>query len=32
MRFDNLNLEKGMYSISGKAFTSDLEELDPTEN
>lgn len=32
MRFDNLNLEKGMYSISGKAFTSVLEELDPTEN
>lgn len=32
MRFDNLNLEKGMYGISGKSFSSVLEELDPTEN
>lgn len=29
--FDNIKLEKGMYS-SGKSFTQTLEELDPSEN
>lgn len=32
MRFDNINLEKGMYNISGKGFSNVLEELDPSEN
>jgi HK97 family phage major capsid protein len=29
---DSIKLEKGMYSVSGKSFTSVLEELDPSEN
>lgn len=32
MTFDNLKLEKGMYNVSGKSFSSVLEELDPSEN
>lgn len=31
MSFDNLKLEKGLYT-TGKSFTSALEELDPSEN
>ncbi len=31
MAFDNIKLEKGLYT-SGKSFTQALEELDPTEN
>lgn len=31
MAFDNLKLEKGLYT-TGKGFTSALEELDPSEN
>jgi hypothetical protein len=30
--YDNIRLEKGMYAVSGKSFTSVLEELDPSEN
>lgn len=30
--YDNINLEKGMYTISGKSFTDVLEELDPSGN
>ena len=29
--FDDLKLDKGMYSVSGKSFTAVLEEEDPTE-
>lgn len=29
---DSIKLEKGMYNVSGKSFTSVLEELDPSEN
>lgn len=29
---DTIKLEKGMYNISGKSFTSVLEDLDPSEN
>ena len=29
---DTIELEKGMYNISGKSFTSVLEDLDPSEN
>lgn len=31
MAFDNIRLEKGLYT-TGKSFTQSLEELDPTEN
>ena len=31
MSFDNLRLEKGLYT-TGKGFTASLEELDPSEN
>lgn len=31
MSFDNLKLEKGLYT-TGKSFTNALEELDPSEN
>lgn len=31
MSFDNINLEKGLYT-TGKSFTQALEELDPSEN
>lgn len=31
MAFDNIKLEKGLYT-TGKSFTAALEELDPTEN
>jgi len=31
MSFDNIKLEKGLYS-TGKGFTAALEELDPSEN
>ena len=31
MAFDNIKLEKGLYSTS-KGFTASLEELDPSEN
>lgn len=31
MAFDNIKLEKGLYT-TGKSFTQALEELDPTEN
>lgn len=31
MTYDKLNLEKGMYHVAGKSFTSVLEELDPSE-
>ncbi len=30
--YDNIRLEKGMYSITGKPFSKVLEELDPSEN
>lgn len=29
---DTIKLEKGMYNISGKSFTTVLEDLDPSEN
>lgn len=32
MSYDNIRLEKGMYGICNKDFTSVLEELDPSEN
>ncbi len=32
MSFDNIRIEKGMYTVPGKSFTQVLEELDPTEN
>lgn len=31
-KFNEINLEKGMYSVSGKSFTQVLESLDPSEN
>lgn len=31
MAFDNIKLEKGLYTTS-KGFTASLEELDPSEN
>ena len=31
MDFDNIKLEKGMYNVCNKSFTSVLEELDPSE-
>lgn len=31
MKFKQLQLEKGMYAVSGKSFTNVLEELDPSE-
>ena len=31
MAFDNIKLEKGLYSTS-QGFTASLEELDPSEN
>lgn len=31
MKFEQLRLEKGMYTVSGKSFTDVLEELDPSE-
>ena len=30
--FNDIKLEKGMYSAAGKSFTQVLEELDPSEN
>ena len=30
--FENISLEKGMYSTPGKSFTQVLEELDSSEN
>lgn len=30
--YDNIRLEKGMYAVSGKSFTSVLEEMDPSEH
>ena len=30
--FENITLEKGMYSVPGKSFTQVLEELDSSEN
>ena len=30
--YDSLKLEKGMYNVGGKSFTSVLEGLDPSEN
>ena len=30
-QFDNLKLDKGMYSVAGKSFTAVLEEEDPSE-
>lgn len=30
--YDNISLEKGMYTVTGKNFTEVLEELDPSEN
>lgn len=30
--YDNISLEKGMYSVTGKTFTDVLEELDPSGN
>ena len=30
--FENITLEKGMYSVPGKSFTQVLEELDNSEN
>ena len=32
MGYDNLKLEKGMYSQSGRSFAQTLEALDPSEN
>ena len=31
-KYENINLEKGMYKIGGKSFSQVLEELDPSEN
>ena len=31
MAFDNIKLEKGLYT-TGKSFTQALEEIDPSEN
>ncbi|MGN1002551.1 MAG: phage major capsid protein [Oscillospiraceae bacterium] len=31
-KFNEINLEKGMYSVGGKSFTQVLEGLDPSEN
>ena len=31
MAFDNIKLEKGLYS-TGKSFTEALESIDPSEN
>ncbi len=30
--YNNVKLEKGLYSITGKTFTQALEQLDPDEN
>jgi len=30
--YNDIKLEKGLYNLSGKSFTSALEELDPTSN
>ena len=30
--YNNIKLEKGLYSITGKTFTQALAELDPDEN
>ena len=30
--YENLKLEKGMYSQSGRSFAQTLEALDPSEN
>ncbi|MGN0558454.1 MAG: phage major capsid protein [Acutalibacteraceae bacterium] len=30
--YENITLEKGMYSVKGKSMTDVLEELDPSEN
>ena len=30
--YENINLEKGMYNVSGKSFTEVLESLDSSEN
>lgn len=32
MNYENINLEKGMYAVSGKSFSEVLESLDPTQN
>ncbi len=32
MNFENINLEKGMYTDTNKSFSQILEELDPSEN
>lgn len=32
MSYENVKLEKGMYTVGGKNFTAVLEELDPSEN
>ncbi|MDR1240581.1 MAG: phage major capsid protein [Oscillospiraceae bacterium] len=32
MNYENIKLEKGMYGIGNKSFTSVLENLDPSEN
>lgn len=32
MNYENINLEKGMYAVSGKSFSDVLEMLDPTQN
>ncbi len=32
MSFDNIRIEKGMYSVPGKSFTQVLEEMDPSHN
>ena len=31
-QFENLKLEKGMYSEAGRSFTQVLEKCDPSEN
>lgn len=30
--YNEINLEKGLYSLSGKSFSQALEEIDPSEN
>ncbi|MDR1364349.1 MAG: hypothetical protein LBJ32_01805 [Oscillospiraceae bacterium] len=32
MNYENIKLEKGMYSVPGKSFIQVLEDLDSTEN
>lgn len=32
MSFDNIRIEKAMYSVPGKTFTQVLEEMDPSRN